>query len=175
VLFEGSSAVIDRATRDLRSLLGKCGIAETLVLDGNAAAGVLQETIDAYIEPLDDRSITYRSAGPPSTVWARTRAACAIVSECRGRFDFIADLRTGDAIVRLAGTSPDHAAGILPETNTELRRDLPGITVLAGDPLLRARVDAWGPIPPVMDTLRSIKARFDPDATLAPGRYVGGL
>jgi glycolate oxidase FAD binding subunit len=175
VLFEGSSAVIDRATRDLRSLLGKCGIAETLVLDGTAAAGALQETIDAYIEPLDDRSITYRSTGLPSTVWARTRSACGIVSACRGRFDFIADLCTGDAMVRLAGTSPEHAAGILSEADAELRRELPGVTVLAGDPLLRSRVDAWGPIPPVMETLRSIKARFDPEGTLSPGRYVGGL
>lgn len=175
VLFEGSTAVIDRATRDLRSALGRCGIAETALLDGDAAATALQATIDAYIEPLDDRSITYRSTGVPSTVWARTAAACSIVRGCGARYDVITDICTGDAIVRFAGTSLRHTADVLIETDAQLRAALPGITVLAGDPRLRAQVDAWGTVPAVMDTLRAIKTRFDPEATLAPGRYVGGL
>jgi len=175
VVFEGSALVIDRATRDLRSVLGKCGVAETLLFDGAAAAAVLQDTIDAYIEPVDDRSITYRSTGIPSTVWERTAGACAIVRACGARYDFVADLCTGDAIVRIAGASASHAADALVEIDPELRRAQPGITVLAGDPRLRAQVDAWGSVPSAFETMRAIKTRFDPAATLAPGRYVGGL
>jgi glycolate oxidase FAD binding subunit len=175
VVFEGSTGAIDRATRDFRSVLGKCGIAETLLFDSSAAASVLQDTIDAYIEPVEDRSITYRSTGLPSTVWPRAMAACEIVRSCGARCDFIADIRTGDAIVRIAGSSAQDAADLIADIDELLRGALPATTVLAGHPLLRARVDAWGSVPPTIDTLRAIKTRFDPGQTLAPGRYVGGL
>jgi hypothetical protein len=111
----------------------------------------------------------------PSTVWPRTQTACAVVAGRSARFDFIADVCTGDAIVRVVGKTQQHAVEVLVEIDAGLRRALPGMTVLAGDPHLRAQVDAWGSVPPGMETLRSIKARFDPEATLAPGRYVGGL
>jgi glycolate oxidase FAD binding subunit len=175
VLFEGSEGVVDRATRDLRSVLGKCGVAETLLFDGGAAAAVLQDTIDAYIEPLADRSITYRSTGLPSTVWERALTARAIVLAAPARCDFIADLRTGDAIVRIAGPSARETADLLTGVDANLRGALPALTVLAGDPRLRAQIDAWGAVPPTLATLRAIKARFDPGATLAPGRFVGGI
>jgi glycolate oxidase FAD binding subunit len=175
VLFEGSEVVVDRATRDLRSVLGKCGVAETLLFDGGAAAAVLQDTIDAYIEPLADRSITYRSTGLPSTVWERVLTARAIVLAAQARYDFIADLRTGDAIVRIAGPSARETADLLTGVDANLRGALPALTVLAGDPRLRAQIDAWGAVPPTLATLRAIKARFDPGATLAPGRFVGGI
>ena len=175
VLFEGSEVVVGRATRDLRSVLGKCGVAETLLFDGGAAAAVLQDTIDAYIEPLADRSITYRSTGLPSTVWERLLTARAIVLAAQARYDFIADLRTGDAIVRIAGPSARETADLLTGVDANLRGALPALTVLAGDPRLRAQIDAWGAVPPTLATLRAIKARFDPGATLAPGRFVGGI
>jgi glycolate oxidase FAD binding subunit len=175
VFFDGSVAVIERATRDLRSALGKCGIAETLIFDGPEAARVLQSTIDAYVEPIDDRSLTYRSTGFASTAWPRALAAREIVNGCGAGCDFIADICTGDAIVRVAGASAQHAADLLGGVDAQLRGMLPQTTVLAGDPLLRSHVDAWGPAPPTLDTQRAVKTRFDPSAMLAPGRYVGGL
>lgn len=39
---------------------------------------------------------------------------------------------------------------------------------------VRARVDVWGPAT-ALDLMRSVKARFDPEGTLAPGRFVGGI
>jgi glycolate oxidase FAD binding subunit len=175
ILFEGSEAAVDRATRDVRSVLGKCGVAETLLFDGAAAATVLQDTIDAYVEPIENRSITYRSTGLTSTVRERALTARAIVLSFESRYDFIADIRTGDAIVRIAGKTATRTAERLTEIDAQLRAELPGITVLAGDPRLRAQVDAWGAAPSTLPTLRAIKERFDPSATLAPGRFVGGI
>jgi glycolate oxidase FAD binding subunit len=175
VLFEGSPAVIDRATRDLRSALGKCGVADTLLFDAGAAARILQETIDAYVEPVEDRSITYRCGGLPSTAWARSSAALDLVRASGARCDTITDLCNGDTIVRVAGASAAEAADLLDEIDAPLRAQLPAATVIAGATSLRAQIDAWGAVPPTIETLRALKARFDPSGILAPGRYVGAI
>ena len=39
---------------------------------------------------------------------------------------------------------------------------------------VRSRLDVWGPAT-ALDLMRSVKARFDPDGILAPGRFVGGI
>ena len=56
-----------------------------------------------------------------------------------------------------------------------MRESLVASTVIAGTPGARRAVDAWGPPPRSFPVMREIKLRFDPHATLAPGRYVGGL
>jgi glycolate oxidase FAD binding subunit len=40
---------------------------------------------------------------------------------------------------------------------------------------LRARIDPWGPPPPGFAIMQRLKQRFDPEARLNPGRFVGGL
>jgi len=175
VLFEGSAAVIERATRDLRSALGAAGVAETALFDDAAAEKTLQQVIDAYIEPVGDRSLTYRSHGLASNAWARAGAAHAIAREHGLACDTIADIRGGVAIARIAGRTYEALSEWLAECDANIRRVIPQSTVLAGDARLRARVDAWGTLPSTIETMRSLKARFDPTATLAPGRYAGGI
>jgi glycolate oxidase FAD binding subunit len=50
-----------------------------------------------------------------------------------------------------------------------------GLVVLAAPPALRERADPWGPPPPGIEVMRRLKRELDPDARLAPGRYVGGI
>jgi glycolate oxidase FAD binding subunit len=53
---------------------------------------------------------------------------------------------------------------------------LGGSLVLAAAPReVRAVVDVWGPPPPAVALMRSLKARLDPERRLAPGRFVGGI
>jgi glycolate oxidase FAD binding subunit len=89
--------------------------------------------------------------------------------------DLIADARTGDVIVRIAGRTRESIAATLADINAEVHRVLTHTTVLAGDARLRALVDAWGPPPATIATMRALKTHFDPAGTLAPGRYVGGI
>jgi len=37
------------------------------------------------------------------------------------------------------------------------------------------KVDAWGTPPPAFKLMQALKARFDPQRRLNPGRFVGGL
>src|SRR5260370_2460301 len=51
-----------------------------------------------------------------------------------------------------------------------------GSLVLTAAPgAIRQQIDVWGPPPSAFQLMRRIKDRFDPDAPLNPGRFVGGL
>jgi hypothetical protein len=175
LLFEGSEAVVERGTRDARSALGKTGVAETLVVDDDAAERAFAEIIDAYIDVTGGRSLTYRATGLPSTAWARTRAAAALARDYHLKCESIADLRTGDAILRFSARTAAAFAAALSNVDARVRGTLGRTTVLAGAPALRAAIDAWGGAPSTLPAMRAIKAHFDPAGILAPGRYVGAI
>ena len=175
LLFEGSEAVVERATRDARSALGNAGVAETLLSDGTAAEGAFSAIVDAYIDGPGMRTLTYRVPGLPSTAWARTRLAADIAREHGLTVETIADLRTGDAVLRFGAHSAAAFAAVLPAFDRQVRAAFERSTVLAGAPALRAGVDAWGTVPATIGTMRAIKAHFDPANILAPGRYVGAI
>jgi glycolate oxidase FAD binding subunit len=156
VLLEGSEATVDRSTRDLRSALGRAGVAETTLLDGDAAERAFARIIDGYTAGAAQPTITLRDAGLPSAVWERAQRALA------GGAETIADLRTGDLIARFGDADTP-------------RRLLPRAVTIAGSAALRAQVDAWGTPPSTLAQMRSMKARFDPTGVLAPGRFVGGI
>lgn len=157
VLHEGSEATVDRATRELRSALGRAGVAETTLVDGARAEQGFARELARYTEVGGERTITYREPGLPSSAWERAQRALAAGAET------IADLRTGDVIARVSSRRID------------VRAVLPRAIVIAGAPALRARLDAWGPPPATLATMRALKERFDPQGLLAPGRFVGGL
>ncbi|MGA8532642.1 MAG: FAD-binding protein, partial [Candidatus Tumulicola sp.] len=48
ILLEGSDALVERATRDLRSALGRAGVPQTRVVDAGARES-FQRTVDAYV------------------------------------------------------------------------------------------------------------------------------
>jgi glycolate oxidase FAD binding subunit len=49
------------------------------------------------------------------------------------------------------------------------------LVVLACPEGLRASVDVYGTPPPALALMAQLKARFDPERRLAPGRFVGRL
>jgi glycolate oxidase FAD binding subunit len=67
-------------------------------------------------------------------------------------------------------TDPDVAARVV----TELRAAAEHAVVLTAPRPVRERVDVWGPVD-ALDLMRRVKAQFDPNARLAPGRFVGGI
>jgi glycolate oxidase FAD binding subunit len=175
LLFVGSEAVVERGTRDVRSALGRAGIPETLLHDGADAEHLFGEIVDAYIDAPGERTLTYRTTGLPSTAWARTRTSEALARQNGLHAESIADLRTGDAILRFSARTVATFAARLAALNGAVRAAFERATVLAGGETLRGSIDAWGPEPTTIATMRAIKAHFDPAGILAPGRYVGAI
>ena len=174
VLFEGSDAVVERATRDLRSALGAAGIPSTTIVDRNPEHAFAR-VLDAYIDTLGGRSITFRSTGLPSTVLERCALADEVARDFVLRLDTIVDLRSGDLTLRFVAPKKNAFAQIAATLADDLRERLVPCTILAGDAAARSGIDAWGSQPPAMAAMRSLKSRFDERATLAPGRFVGGI
>jgi glycolate oxidase FAD binding subunit len=48
------------------------------------------------------------------------------------------------------------------------------VTVLHAPPAVAALIDLFGPVPS-LGLMRAVKHQFDPDRTMAPGRFAGGI
>jgi glycolate oxidase FAD binding subunit len=76
-----------------------------------------------------------------------------------------------------AGVPNDSAALIagLEAARAALVKDGGSLVIEAAPAGLLADIDPWGPLPGGFEIMRGLKQRFDPDARLNPGRFVGGL
>jgi glycolate oxidase FAD binding subunit len=170
-LFEGSEVLVDRALREYRSALGAAGVAETRILDDRVAGDAFQTILDGYVGARE-RSATFLARGLPSEASARAERARGVVPDGYA-LETIADLATGDVVVRLSWRAAAEAA--FPAAVGGLRAALGRAHRIAGDPRAWELVDAWGETPSALATMRGIKQRFDPAGTLAPGRFLSGL
>ena len=171
LVLEGTASVVDRATRELRSVLGSAGVPQTQIVDQNAST-VYQRVLDATVEGVDERSATLRIAGPPHTIADRLRTIEEVARMAALAADLIVDLRNGDAFARLVSAERAMLEDQFPLIVATLRERLANVTTVAG---MTSGADPWGPPPPAFPAMQALKERFDPNGTLAPGRYVAGI
>ena len=79
----------------------------------------------------------------------------------------------GIVYARLSGTA-DALASAVERLRAAASAGRGSLVVSDAPSELAARLDVWGPVA-ALDVMRRIKERFDPNATLNPGRFVGGL
>jgi glycolate oxidase FAD binding subunit len=81
----------------------------------------------------------------------------------------------GAGLLRLDGANDQ----VLLTALSLLRAEIGGlggsVVVLRCPAALKPRIDVWGTPGDALPLMRQVKARFDPQAILNPGRYVGGL
>lgn len=174
VLLEGSDALVVRATRDLRSALGRAGVPETRIVDAGAREA-FERAVDAYVANVGERSITYRIAAATGDAADRAVALKALAERFELRTDTIVDAMNGDVIFRISDLDA-HALGTKIEMFDDALHDAePAAVVIAGDHARRELLRVWGELPPAFDRMTALKERFDPKRTLNPGRFIGGL
>ncbi len=174
VLIEGSLTLLERATRELRSSLGRAGVPETRVVDAGARES-FERVIDAYIASVGERSITYRISAFPDDAHQRTTVLHDLAQRFELRCDTIIDIMNGDVVFRISDLDA-HALGAKIEMFDDALHDAePAAIVIAGDHPNRPLLSVWGAAPPGIEQMRALKARFDPRNILNPGRFVGGL
>jgi glycolate oxidase FAD binding subunit len=174
VSLEGSDALLERATRDLRSALGRAGVPETRVIDAGAREA-FERVVDAYVACLGERSITYRLFPFPE----RSAACAASLHELAGRFglraEHIVDVMNGDVVLRVSDLDALRFSARIENFDDALHDAEPRAQVVAGKHAHRPFLRVWGEAPGAIERMRALKARFDPNRTLNPGRFVGGI
>lgn len=174
VLLEGSEALVDRATRDLRSALGRAGVPEAVILDAGAWES-FERVLDASISSVGERSITYRALGLPGDA-VQTATALRDAANRRELFtDVLADIMNGDVFLRVSERDSRAFAEKIELCDDEIRALSPRSVIAAGDAPIRESLSAWGADPPGVTKMRALKARFDPRGTLNRGRFAGGI
>ncbi|MFY1668694.1 FAD-binding protein [Plantactinospora sp. WMMB334] len=73
-----------------------------------------------------------------------------------------------------AAARPDRVARVVEELRGAATEAGGHAVVLTAPGPVRDRVDLWGPVEG-LELMRRVKAQFDPDGRLAPGRFVGGI
>jgi FAD/FMN-containing dehydrogenase len=81
----------------------------------------------------------------------------------------------GDVIARISDLDM-RAFGSKIETFDDALHEIePGAQVIAGAHPHRPYLRVWGLAPAAIERMRALKLRFDPNRTLNPGRFIGGI
>ena len=138
---------------------------EATVLSDNEADSVWAEVAD-----FDQHAIRVRLSVPLSAVPAELERAFLAHVEC------IAAVDIGTGIIRLAFETDEESAGNQIKRLRASAAGANGTLVIERAPAeTRREADAWGDVGSTAELVRSIKARFDPQSLLNPGRFVLGL
>lgn len=173
-LLEGTPALLERATRDLRSALGRAGVPETRVIDAGARE-TFGRIVDEYVAALGERSVTYRVFSTPDRCVERALAMHELGAQFQLRCEGLTDVNNGDVILRVSDLDSRALGTKIEAFDDALHALEPHAQVIACNHPRRADLQVWGQPPSSIDRMRDLKARFDPHRTLNPGRFVGGI
>lgn len=174
LLVEGSAALVERATRDVRSALGRAGVPETQIID-TGAREAYDRVLDACIATIGERSITFRLSGTMQDSEARVRTVYETAHRHELAAETTLDVMNGDLFARISGKDARAFSQRIEALDDSLHAAFPKTIVVAGDSPIRSTLNVWGEPPGAIAQMRALKAAFDPKGTLNPGRFVGGI
>ena len=170
VLLEGSDALLERATRDLRSALGRAGVPETRVFDAGARES-FQRVVNAYVANLGERSVTYRVASFPAESAPRALRIHELARRYDLRTETIVDALNGDVVLRVGDLDSRTLGGKIESFDDAIHELEPGAQVIACEHPHRAHLNAWGEAPAAVERMRALKAALRSESDAQSGTF----
>jgi glycolate oxidase FAD binding subunit len=166
VLFEGTDAGLTAQDEQVKSMMDVATITD--------AGGDVWNARQEIWSPGKRRETEFavaKFASLPAQV-VETIETMARLAAVKVRWSIVTQA-TGIGWARLAGEWPA-VESVLREFRTGLERG-GGSLVVAQRPAGMAEFDAWGNAGDVLPLMSAVKRQFDPQGTLNPGRFVGGI
>ena len=173
-LLEGSEALVERATRDLRSALGRAGVPETTIVDAGARE-MYDRVLDAFTATVGERSVTYRILGFPESIDDRLYGTYKKAHQHELITEAVVDVLNGDAFIRVSAKDAQAFAERIEAFDDAIHLLFPKAVIVAGDSPIRSSLNVWGELPDGIARMRAIKQQFDPKGTLNRGRFIGRI
>jgi glycolate oxidase FAD binding subunit len=173
----GSAETVERQVRDLGRLFTDAGAVRTGTLRGPQTAAAAAAVRDAPALAAAAAGVAVRIAVPIS----RTPALFGAAEALARRHGWQAGVRAhaGSGIVRATyatgGTGPEAVRDGIEALRREAEAAEGSLVLEAAPPLLKAALDAWGKPGSAFPVMRRLKAEFDPQGLLSPGRFLGGI
>jgi glycolate oxidase FAD binding subunit len=170
----GVAPAVDDQTATVARLAGECGLEVTQDLTG-AEERRFWQALDGALEAsaAESAALTVKASLFPAQVvsWLGELTGLAAAMSVAARYR--AHAGHGIVYARLSGTA-DALASAVERLRATASAGRGSLVVSDAPSELAAQLDVWGPVA-ALDVMRRIKERFDPNATLNPGRFVGGL
>ncbi len=147
---------------------------ETHIVDAGAREAY-ERVVDAYVACMGDRSVTYRLYPTPDESERCALSLHELARQFGLRSETIVDVMNGDVVLRVRATDTRKLGAAIEPFDDALHESQPRAQVVASNHPQRPYLRVWGKDPAAVEQMRALKARFDPNRTLNPGRFVGGI
>ncbi len=166
VIFEGIGKGIAAQVAHLQSLASPLCFSET-----DNSVWQAREELHSAISPTSGFSALFKMSAEPADAM---RAISDLITIAAARANYSAIIQaTGLATVLLTGDKQQVCS--VAQIFRERMETTGGSLVALGNSALTSEFDAWGNPGDALPLMRAIKHQLDPNNTLNPGRFVGGI
>ena len=166
ILFEGTEAGLSAQSAQLKLMAG-----EAIQDDSTSEVWNRRHEMFSRTENDGDSFAVAKFTTLPAEI-AQTAEMIGKIAASGLRWGAVAQA-TGIGLVRMDGAVPDIAAGL--RRMREWLETRGGSLVIEQRPAGMGELEAWGNSGDALGLMQAVKRQFDPQGTLNPGRFVGGI
>jgi glycolate oxidase FAD binding subunit len=173
----GSAALVERHQLELAQLAQSIGTSAEPVDAAQAEANWTRATdLGSWLPGVVPKPVLVQGRLPVASGETFVERALAEGERHRIRMACLGQIATGVISLCLIEAADAPSGLALINGLREVAQSLGGVLVVERCPVeLKSRLDVWGPVGDDFETMRKVKAAWDPKSILAPGRFVGGL